>query len=117
MKQIEKEILENFRTCKSVSLSPRDRVEAGCYRLWGYSVARLIDDKLVLFDCGWHTKTTASRINAFLSSFRAVHNGLPVCYRYGSKAGYYCGKTKIGEASVAVSVNLLDGEFNGEFNA
>lgn len=112
MKIIEHRIISSFKKWETAALSQRDRVETGAYMLWGYTVARLIADKLVLSDCGWCTSTTASRINSFLSAFKAVHNGLPVRYRYGSKAGYYCGKTKIAEASLSVSVNLLDGEFS-----
>lgn len=111
MKTIENKIISGLTNWETANLSQRDRVEAGTYRLWGYTVARIIDDKLVLSDCGWNTATTASRINAFLSAYRAVHNGLPVRYKFGNKAGYYCGKTKLADPSVSVSVNLLDGEF------
>ena len=109
MKKIESEILQNFRSGNSIRLSQRDRVQPEKYTLWGHPVVELADGKLVLCDCGWNTRTTASRLNAFLFEFNAQKDGKPVVYRYAGTGGFYCDGKKI--AGGCIILNATTGEF------
>lgn len=109
MKKIEKQILENFRNGNSISLSVRDRVESGKYTLWGNPVVESDGCWLVLWDCGWPTKTTASRLNAFLADYNARKEGSSIRYRYAGAGGFYCNGVKFESGCIVIDAST--GEF------
>ena len=107
--KIEKEILRAFRNGNSVQLTKRDRVQPCKYTLWGNPVVSLVGGRLVLRNCGWNTRTTANRLNAFLAEFNSKKGGHSVAYRYAGNGGFYADGVKIADGCIAIDPST--GEF------
>ena len=81
----------------AISLSVRDKVivhgDIARWLLWGNSIVRYDGHGILLSDCGYHTTTTAERLNGLLEAFSIrTHDGDRIYYSVS--CGFYVWKER-----------------------
>ena len=72
MRKIEKQIIDAIRNNKDLKVANSEVISytnSSDVYLHGNLIARIGETWMELFDCGYQTKTTKSRLNALLSAF------------------------------------------------